>query len=161
MSKILPIKSTLDDRFINETDVITEQALTQVIEGQGGTGGGGIIIWNGLNGVDPEGFDTDYCSTIEECAQKSGFTVAELEQIFAGKICMIIDGMASITQPNAKPLARCTLPFTKTGSSSETDELEYDYIYNTGGSVTYNFYFEHGASPYDYLVRRDRIVLNR
>lgn len=34
MSRILPIKKSLDDRFINETDVITEQALAQVIEGQ-------------------------------------------------------------------------------------------------------------------------------
>ena len=36
MSRILPIKKSLDDKFINETDVITESALTQVIENQGG-----------------------------------------------------------------------------------------------------------------------------
>lgn len=38
MSRILPIKKSLDDRFINETDVITEQALTQLIDNQGGGG---------------------------------------------------------------------------------------------------------------------------
>lgn len=36
MSRILPIKKSLDDKYINETDVITESALTQVIENQGG-----------------------------------------------------------------------------------------------------------------------------
>lgn len=38
MSRILPIKNGLDDRFINQTDVITENALEQVINGQGGGG---------------------------------------------------------------------------------------------------------------------------
>ena len=39
MSRILPIKNGLDDRFINQTDVITENALEQVINGQGVGGG--------------------------------------------------------------------------------------------------------------------------
>lgn len=38
MSKILPIKSTLDEKYINETETITEPALEALISG-GGSGG--------------------------------------------------------------------------------------------------------------------------
>lgn len=41
MSRILPIRSGLDDRYINQTDVITENALEEVINNQGYSGGGG------------------------------------------------------------------------------------------------------------------------
>lgn len=42
MSKILPIKSTLDEKYINETETITEPALEALISG-GGSGGAMMV----------------------------------------------------------------------------------------------------------------------
>jgi len=85
MSRILPIKKSLDDRYINETDVITEQALSQVIEGQGGTGGGLIDVNGNIVGFGEAGYELNkYFHTKEEAAAFVGITTDMLDQIIRG-----------------------------------------------------------------------------
>ena len=88
MSRILPIKNGLDDRFINQTDVITENALEQVINGQG-VGGGYIestADWAAIPYMDPYGDLVFPYSTKEEACAVAGITISEWEALMNGEL---------------------------------------------------------------------------
>lgn len=88
MSRILPIKNGLDDRFINQTDVITENALEQVINGQGD--GGGYIEstadWSTILARDPWGDLAFPYSTKEEACAVAGITISEWDALMNGEL---------------------------------------------------------------------------
>lgn len=96
MSRILPIKKSLDDRFINETDVITEQALAQVIEGQGGGGVASSGVYfnyatvqamvDYYNEYEQSGYDSSLYKTKLEMAALMNITEEQLEQLVRGQI---------------------------------------------------------------------------
>lgn len=92
MSRILPIKKSLDDRFINETDVITEQALTQVIEGQGSTGGGSAsyVVSNRGFGLYTTG---QTFSTKAEACVAAGISESDWDALISGELIadLVID----------------------------------------------------------------------
>lgn len=92
MSRILPIKKSLDDRFINETDVITEQALAQVIEGQGDTGGGSAsyVVSNRGFGLYTTG---QVFSTKAEACVAAGISESDWDALISGELIadLVID----------------------------------------------------------------------
>jgi len=85
MSRILPIKNGLDDRFINQTDVITENALEQVINGQGGGGGQKVIIIEPNLPTSESGFpvNSDSAWTAQELCGYLNITQEELNALFS------------------------------------------------------------------------------
>lgn len=81
MSKILPIKSTLDEKYINETETITEPALEALISG-GGSGGGIEVVR----------FSMTYDSATNTDVYSADKTYDELKQaIRDGKIIVGLD----------------------------------------------------------------------
>lgn len=163
MTKILPLDKhvVLDKRYINTTDKITEDALEKVIDNQSGGGDtqgsvGGVIVWRGVNGETPVGeLDTDYCATIEECAEKSGFTVEELQAIFDGRVSCIVD-------IHDWGLASKYLTYYESYSDDPYVALGYmPYLYSNNTFPNENassFYFERDTNPDNgrgFLMRRD------
>jgi len=90
MSRILPIKKSLDDRFINETDVITEQALSQVIEGQGGGGGASYVVSRNGFALYPDG---QVYSTKAEACVSAGISESDWDALISGELIadLVID----------------------------------------------------------------------
>ena len=110
MSRILPIKKSLDDKFINETDVITESALTQVIENQEskGSGGGSFVEINANWGnFDAAGF---VCSSKEVALSSLGLS----EELFDA----ILDGQ----------YANAYMKNTFSGAEGDYDVTTIDYL---------------------------------
>jgi len=92
MSRILPIKNGLDDRFINQTDVITENALEQVINGQGGGGQKVIIIEPNLPASE-SGFPVNSGDawTAQEVCTYLNITQDELDTLFSGELQVVFE----------------------------------------------------------------------
>jgi hypothetical protein len=83
MSKILPLEKdvNLDKRYINETDVITEDALASVISG-GGSGGGAQIIESTVDWWSIPVAGTSEL-TKQECCELTGISEPDLDSIFS------------------------------------------------------------------------------
>lgn len=91
MSRILPIKKPLDDRFINETDVITESALTQVIENQGGGGDLRILRLNKIYQEVESALPHPNVYPAADVCREMEISPQELDNIFDGYYDFIID----------------------------------------------------------------------
>lgn len=94
MSRILPIKNGLDDRFINQTDVITENAIEHLISGQGGGGQKVIIVEpdsskldDKLNGIAVNSKDA---WTAQEACAYLNIAQEELDALFSGEMQIVM-----------------------------------------------------------------------
>ena len=79
MSRILPIKKSLDDKYINETDVITESALAQLIENQGV---GVLVLSRELNSLPDNTYYNRNRLTKSEFAQAAGVAEELVDTLF-------------------------------------------------------------------------------
>lgn len=93
MSRILPINKSLDDRYINQDEKITEQAITQLIDNQGGASSGIYFNYatvqamvNYYNEYVQSGHDSSLYKTKSEMAALMNITEEQLEQIVLGQI---------------------------------------------------------------------------
>lgn len=95
MSKILPLEKdvNLDKRYINESETITEPALTAVINGGGGAQSSFPIIdlTHANFGKIEDAYVNDPDSRIgkDKFAQYLGITVDELDLLFTADFCAI------------------------------------------------------------------------
>lgn len=93
MSKILPINKSLDDRYINQDEKITEQAITQLIDNQGGASSGIYFNYatvqamvNYYNEFVKSGYKSSLYKTKSEMAALMNITEEQLEQMVRGQI---------------------------------------------------------------------------
>ncbi len=115
MSRILPIKNGLDDRFINQTDVITENALEQVINGQGGGGQKAIIVEPDFSRLDDElndvAVNSEYALTAQEACTYLNITQDELDALFSGEMQIVM----------VKRTSEVSISYAVTGDPTSSD----------------------------------------
>lgn len=140
MSRILPIRSGLDDRYINQTDVITENALEEVINNQGHSGGGlgGVIIIEPNFPTSKMGkgvaVNSEGAWTAQEVCGYLNITQGELDALFSGEeqivyktyqvtnnYTKVITGDPSAYNPTYETTE------TQTGQQTFTDPISFGY----------------------------------
>lgn len=156
MSRILPIKKSLDDRFINQDEKITEQALAQLIDGQGG-GGYKDHLRISSKGVTPgAGYSVTKLSKLDFVDEFDNCTVEDIDLLFEEPI-PFIDVMytqyGALTEWSRFSLVRLETYF----DSDNEDADSYERLVYTGGIMALGLWHdgvaltvEHFTSPSDY-----------
>lgn len=94
MSRILPINKSLDDRYINQDEKITEQALTQLIDNPGGGGGASYVVSRNGFALYPDG---QVFSTKAEACVSAGISESDWDALISGELIadLVIDHVSS------------------------------------------------------------------